>query len=128
MPVQGLTLSVLPDTLAVCRLGEKDAIPSWAYEGSFISITRTRQELSLLCPQENVPEGVVSEKGWRALQVVGVLDFSLTGILYSILQPLTEAKVSIFAVSTYDTDYILVKEDRLDAAVRALTEAGFTIQ
>jgi len=127
MPAQSLTLNVLPETFAVCRLDKEDAIPSWAYKGAFTSITRTPQELSLLCPQKNVPTGVVCEKGWKALQVAGVLDFSLTGILYSILQPLTGAKISIFAVSTYDTDYILVKEERLEAAVRALAEAGFTI-
>jgi uncharacterized protein len=122
-----LTLTVLPWTFAVCRLAATDPVPAWALEGKFFSITRTPQELSLVCLQENVPGGVVSENGWRAFQIMGVFDFSLIGILYSILRPLTEAHISIFAVSTYDTDYILVKENRLEFAFRALTEAGFPV-
>ena len=127
MPNPAISLSSLPGTFAVCRLAAGDPVPAWALEGRFFSVTRTPAELSVVCPQENVPAGVVSEMVWRAFQVAGVLDFSLTGILHSILQPLTQAGISIFAVSTYNTDYILVKEDRLEAAVHALVEAGFRV-
>jgi len=119
-----LSLSVLPETLAVCRL-EKDAqIPSWATNNPvFFSITRTRDELSIVCDQSVVPEDIQNvEKNWRALKVEGPLDFSLTGILASLAQPLAEAEISIFAISTFDTDYVLTKSENLEATVKVLGE------
>ncbi len=80
-----------------------------------------------MCPQAHVPDGIPFDRDWRALKVEGPLDLSLVGILASLTAPLAKAGVSIFAVSTYDTDYLLVKQDRLEVAVRALSEAGFRV-
>jgi hypothetical protein len=92
--------------------------------GDFYSITRTKKELSLVCSQEFVPVGVQCEKGWRCILVSGSLDFSLTGILASLTNSLAEAGISVFAISTFDTDYLLVKADNLKRAVLKLEEAG----
>ena len=122
-----LTLSLLPDNYSVCRLGPEADIPPWALAGEFFSITRTEKELSLVCPQEVVPDGVQCEKGWRCIMVLGPLDFSLTGILPSLTAPLAEAGISVFAISTFDTDYLLVKADNLQRAVLKLEEAGHDV-
>lgn len=119
-----LSLSIWQETFAICRL-EKDAqIPGWAFSGSFLSITRTAEELSIVCPQSNVPEGIKCEKGWRCLQVQGPLDLSLTGILASVLTLLAQAGIAILAISTYDTDYVMVQEKNLERAVLLLSQAG----
>ena len=122
--MQALTLSVLPETLAVCRLGPDDAVPSWAGAGEFRAVTRTASELSIVCRDASVPAAVTANRGWRAIAVDGTLDFALTGVLAALASPLAAAGVSIFAMSTYDTDYVLVKQDTLDRAVAALTQAG----
>jgi hypothetical protein len=93
----------------------------------FFSITRAEDELSVICEQTQVPVGVRCESDWRALKVNGPLDFSLTGVLASILTPLAESGISVFALSTYDTDYILVKASQLDQAVAALSTSGHRI-
>ncbi|HZY42181.1 MAG TPA: ACT domain-containing protein, partial [Anaerolineae bacterium] len=108
-----LTLSILSETLAICRLDRETIIPAWA-AGEFVSITRTSDELSIVCDECNVPPGVKADRGWRALKVDGPLDLALTGVLVSIVQPLAEAKINIFAISTFDTDYVLVKAEKLD--------------
>ena len=100
-------------------------IPEWAHSG-FFSMTRTPDELSIVCNEEIVPDGVACEKGWHCLQVKGPLDFALTGILASLAAPLAEAGISIFAISTYDTDYFLVKE--LDRAIAVLFKAGHNVR
>ena len=116
-----LTLSVMPILLAVVRLNTLSNIPSWAMEaGDFFSITKTQDELSVVCSEDRVPQDVKVEKGWRCLKVEGPLDFGLTGILSSLAQPLAEAKISIFAISTFDTDYIMVKKENLQRAVAIL--------
>jgi hypothetical protein len=122
--VQPLTLSVLPETLSVCRLGPDDAVPAWARGGDFRAVTRTSSELSIVCADDSVPAAVTANRGWRAIGVDGTLDFALTGVLAALASPLAAAGVSIFAVSTYDTDYVLVKQDTLDRAVAALAAAG----
>jgi hypothetical protein len=119
-----LTLSLLPDNYSICRLGPAADIPPWALAGNFFSITRTEEELSLVCSQEVVPDGVLCEKGWRCIMVVGPLDFSLTGILASLTASLAEVGISVFAISTFDTDYLLVKADNLKRALLKLQEAG----
>ncbi len=123
-----LTLTVLNDTFAVCRLEQNSAIPAWAVNSTFSSITRTPGELSVICRQSDVPDGIMCEKGWRCLQVQGPLDFALTGILASLATTLAEAGVSIFAISTFNTDYVLVKENDLPRATQALSEAGHVVQ
>lgn len=119
-----LTLSVLPDTFAVCRLDRTAETPSWALAGSFVSITRTADELSVVCAERHVPEGVKKDGAWRALQVEGPLDFSLTGILAAIVQPLAQAAVPIFALSTYETDYVMVRQSDLEKALQTLRLHG----
>ena len=116
-----LTLSVMPIPLAVVRLECFSEIPLWGISGDdFFSITRTKEELSVVCHEEKVPQNVKVEKGWRCLKVEGPLDFGLTGILSSLALPLAEAKISIFAISTFDTDYILVKKENLQKAIEVL--------
>jgi hypothetical protein len=119
-----LTLSLLPENYSICRLGPEADIPPWALAGDFYSLTRTKEELSLVCSEEFVPEGVQCEKGWRCILVSGPLDFSLTGILASLTNSLAEAGISVLAISTFDTDYFLVKADNLKRAVLKLEEAG----
>jgi len=91
------------------------------------SVTRTPRELSIVCDDEAVPSDVLSERGFRALVIEGQLDFSLTGVLAAVASPLAAAKISLFAFSTYDTDYVLVKDERLEAAIAALQAAGLTV-
>ncbi len=122
-----LTLSVLPIRLAVCRLAPDAERPAWAEAGAFSSITRTPEELSIVCAEARVPPGVRCEPGWRALMVHGPLDFSLTGILAGLAAPLAEAGVPLFALSTFETDYVLVREEELPRAARALSEAGINV-
>lgn len=100
-------------------------IPPWASQGNFYCITKTEDELSIVCEQLYVPAEVTSERDWKAIGVVGTLDFSLTGILASLATPLAVAKISIFAISTFDTDYLLVKEAHLKSATTVLINAGF---
>lgn len=116
-----LSLSVSPQKLAVCRLDKDARIPAWLEGDIFFSITKTDDELSIVCSENRVPNDIKAEKNWRAIKVEGPLDFSLTGILASLANPLAEAKISIFAVSTFDTDYLLVKSDKLDEAVKVLS-------
>ena len=121
-----LTLSVLPDTFAVCRLDKDAPILEWGRRG-FFSVTRTPDELSVVCRQADVPPGTRCEGGWRCLKVEGPLDFSWTGILASLAVPLAGAGISLFAISTYETDYLLVKGDDLDSAARALAGSGHRV-
>ena len=119
-----LTLELLPDVYSICRLDPQADIPSWVLEGDFLSITRTKNELSLVCSQERVPHVVECEKGWRCIMVRGPLDFSLVGILASLTSSLAEVGISIFAISTFETDYLLVKVENLRRALLKLEEAG----
>ena len=120
-----LNLQILPQALTVCKAAD---LSGFAMSGLYF-IGNTDNELSLVCQTEMTPANTTArEDGWRALRVVGTLDFSLTGILSGIATVLANAKVGIFAVSTYDTDYILVKEENLDRAVEALKGAGYGFQ
>jgi hypothetical protein len=121
-------LQFLDGRFSVCRLAPQAIIPNWAAKGAFYSITRTADELSVVCDEANVPEDVLCAKGYCALKVQGPLDFSLVGILASISAVLAEENVSIFALSTYDTDYILMRESDKSAAAEALAKAGYIIQ
>jgi hypothetical protein len=122
-----LELALLPRVYCVCRLPADSALPEWA-TGDFLSVTRTPDELSILCDQSAVPAGIRAERDWRALRITGTLDFSLTGILASLAIPLAAAGISIFAVSTFDTDYVLVKADRIDEAIGALEAVGHRVE
>jgi len=122
-----LELRVLAGELAVCRLPADAPAPAPPPAATLFSITRTREELSVVCTAADAPPGARVKAGWRALQVAGPLDFSLTGILAAIAAPLAQAGISLFAVSTYDTDYVLVGEADLEAAVAALRAAGHQV-
>lgn len=124
---KSLTMRLLKGNYGVCRLEKTDGIPRWASNSEFFSITRTEDELSIVCSSDTIPAGVVFEKEWRILKVEGPLDFSLIGILAPICTMLAEEKISIFAVSTYDTDYILVKGNTIDKAIQALKLNGYEI-
>lgn len=123
-----MQLRVLRDRLAVCRLPAGSPAPEWATAAqdpaSFCSVTWAPDETSIVCAESAVPAGVRAERGWRALTVVGPLDFSLTGVLAALAHPLAGAGISIFALSTYDTDYLLVKAPDLGAAIEALDADG----
>jgi hypothetical protein len=120
-------LAVVEGEFGVARLHADDPAPGWAREGSITSVTRTADELSIVCAAETIPADVRAERGWRCIRVVGPLDFSLTGILASIVGPLAAAKVSVFTLSTYETDYVLVRGPRLGAAIECLRAAGHEV-
>lgn len=123
-----LTLALLPDRLAIGRLAGDSPCPDWAVESSFCAVTRTPEELSIVCREEAIPDGVHTDRGWRALKIEGPLELSDVGIVLSLAEPLAEAGISIFVVSTYETDYTLVRESQLEQALAALGERGHTIR
>jgi len=122
-----LTIVPLDGVFAVCRLAPDAPLPTWAPGGVFVSITRTGDELSIVSRQQAIPEGVKYEGGWRCLRVAGTLDFALVGVLSSLLGPLAEAGISVFVVSTFDTDYLLVKQVDFQHAVDVLLRAGHIV-
>jgi hypothetical protein len=127
MQTKPLTLAVLPDRFGICRLDAVAQVPAWAYQSTFFSVTRTPYELSVVCAEECIPEDLLCDNGWKCLEVQGPLDLSATGILASLSLALTHAGISIFVVSTYDTDYLLVKEENLAKAIQALAAEGHMV-
>src|SRR5512139_952045 len=117
-----MNLTILPDTLAICRLSPEEDVPEWAMIGEFVSITHTSDELSIVCAEEYVPPDVKADRDWRALRVAGPLDLALTGVLASLANPLAEAQINLFTVSTFDTDYLLIKEYNLARACEVLRQ------
>lgn len=124
-----MTLERRPGQWTVCRIDAGAPIPDWAARSSheFLSITRTDRELSIVAPDELVPTDVTAERGWRLIRVVGPLDFNLIGILSRLTGALAEAGVPVFAVSTYDTDYLLVKRADESRAVKVLRAVATVI-
>lgn len=124
----GLPLELLPATLAITRLPPDAEVPSWAGgTGRFCTISRTAEELSITLEQSMLPGSVPAERDFRAVRVRGTLPTDLVGILLSIAGPLAEAGIPIFAISTFDTDYVLFKATRLEEAMAALAAAGHTV-
>jgi hypothetical protein len=123
-----LTIVVLPELYAICRLDADAPVPGWASSAGFFSITRTANELSIVCKDSALPEGAHAERERRLMQIEGTLAFTLTGVLAAVTAPLALAEISIFAVSTYDTDYLLVSEEDLQETVQVLEAAGHTIR
>lgn len=121
-----LHIAILPHTLAVSRLAADEAVPAWA-RGAFVSITRTSEELSIVCDEGHVPEETRTERGWTLLKVEGPIPFETTGVAASLVAPLAKARISVFPIATYDTDYLLVKADTLEAAVDALRSYGHVV-
>jgi hypothetical protein len=126
-----LDLDLLPDDYAICRLPAGSALPPALSGGqddkSIASVTWTADETSVICRADRAPDGAVVETPWRCLRVVGPLHLALTGVLAALVGPLAEARVNIFAFSTYDTDYLLVPSVRIAEALDALTAAGHRI-
>ncbi len=128
MDLRKLTLKILSDRMAVCRFAPKAPLPDGIDKSGFYSVTRTAEELTVVCTDALVPPGTLSETGWRCFKVLGVLDFSEIGIISSLTRPLAENGVSVFVISTFDTDYFMVKETDLAKAVDALTAAGHRVK
>jgi putative acetyltransferase len=122
-----LKLLGVAGSFAVCKLATESLIPPWATTGDLFSVTRTADELSVVCPQEVVPEGVACERGWRCLRVAGSMPFTLVGVLAALTTPVAKAGVGVFAFSTFDTDYLLVKAADMPKAVAALRAAGHRV-
>lgn len=121
-----LRLQRIDGEFAVCRLHSDDAIPEWT-RGTFVSISRTPHELSIVCESRFVPEEAQAERGWGCVSVVGPIPFEVTGVAAKLCSPLADAGIPLFLVSTYDTDYLLVKEALLDRALRVLASAGWDV-
>lgn len=122
-----LSLALLDGIYAVARLAPSDPIPDWATESPFHSITRTAGELSIVSEAVSVPSEVRAERDWKCLEVAGPLDFSEIGIMAALTRALADAEVSVMALSTYDTDYLLVREAVLDRAIEALGSDGHSV-
>ena len=120
MTKEKLTLKLLKEKYGVARLNKESEIPTWAFKGEFYSIIKTEDELSIVSLEENIPLDIICENDWRILKIEGPLDFSLVGILSKISSLMAENSISIFAISTYDTDYILIKENNIEKAINVL--------
>jgi uncharacterized protein len=122
-------LRMLSETFALARLAADAPVPNWVGGQEFLAVVRTRNELSIVCREDTVPSSLTEvQRGFRCLAVAGTLDFSQTGIIAQLAQPLANAGISIFGISTYDTDHILVRADDLEAASTALQTAGHKIR
>jgi hypothetical protein len=122
-PGPGFGLSVLPGRFAVCLLPPDAPAPE-----RFWSLTRTEDELSVICTEDAVPHGATVQRGWRALRVAGPLDFTVSGVVAALTAPLAAAGISLLPVATYDTDHLFVREEALERAVAALSAAGHTVR
>jgi hypothetical protein len=122
-----VNLLMLDSLFAIAKLPPDAPIPAWVSGGPFVSITRTADELSVVCPAAQVPPGVQAEAGWRCVRVAGKMEFSMVGVLAALVSPLADAGISVFAVSTFDTDFLLVKDALWDTAKEVLGAAGHTI-
>ena len=120
-------LHVQPEELAICRLAPDEPWPTRVLSANFYSISRTAEELSVVLPEHLVKPDWKAERGWSYVRVAGVLDFNLTGILARLTIPLAQAGISVFAISTFDTDYLLVRSSHLEQACRAWQEAGYEV-
>lgn len=123
-----MNLTILDTTFSVIKLPKTEEIPSWASKGELFSITRTIEELSIVCASSNVPDNILKdvEHDWKCIKVEGILDFGLTGILSSLANPLADNNISIFAISTFNTDYLLVKLHSIEKAKSVLENSGHT--
>lgn len=125
--MKACVLKILESEFSICHLDNRNEIPQWLKTAKIFSVTRTKDELSVVCPTSLVPAGVESSSGWSCIEVKGPLSFDQVGILASIASPLARAGISIFVISTYLTDYILVRKKQLKAAISTLKQAGHTV-
>ena len=127
MSTYALRLSLLPEILAVCRLPLDSDLQMWFLTDPFFAMLRSGDELTIVCAQGKVPLEVEHEPGWRAMKIDGVFAFNQTGVLESVLKPLAQASIGIFALSSFETDYVLVKSENVEKARPALEGAGHRI-
>src|SRR5437763_7243051 len=123
-----LSLALLPQKYAICQFHPDKHIPYWALLGNFVSLARSNEELSIVCQQDNVPDDIEAERGWRCMQVQGVFGVSEAGVHVSLPIPLAEADISVLAIATYATDYLLIKEENTERALQVLQRAGHHIE
>ena len=128
LSLRRLQLSTFPETYAIVGLSKGAPLPPWATQGAFFSITRTTDELSVIVEESRVPVGLQFQGGWRVIKVHGPFMLSEVGVLASLVGPLAAARVSILAIATFDTDYLLVSSENLDPAISALERAGHTFK
>ena len=122
-----LVLSTLDGFFAICKLNPHTKIPSWALKGEFYSITRTLEELSILCPQKIIPDEITSVGRWRGLKIEGPFKFTEIGILNSITAPLASVNISLLSISTFDTDYVFIQDDQFEDALLILAANGHEV-
>ena len=127
MVEKAYSLSLLQDPFAICRLDKEAPVPDWALGARFFSIARTPDELSVVCPQGSVPEGIDNEAGWRCLKVESPFDFDLSSVVSSVAAPLAREGVRLFLVATQDSDYLLVPQPDLDSTIEILEDAGHRV-
>jgi len=123
-----MTFVLLDGLFAVARLDPAADVPPWAHRGAFTTITRTAHELSIVCEESGVPDDVAAERGWRCLHLEGPIPFETTGVAAAFTRALAARQISVFVVSTFDTDYVLVKAAKIDAAIEALRDAGYDVR
>jgi uncharacterized protein len=128
LSLRHLQLSLMPESYAIVGLSPLADLPNWAVQGPFFSVTRTSDELSIVVEASHVPEGIQSQSGWRVIKVQGPFVLSEVGVLASLAGPLAAARISLFVLSTFDTDYLLVSSESLDAAVQVLERAGHSFR
>ena len=125
--MRNLKLSQLQGEYAICKLNPGSDPPEWAFDGEFYSVSRTADELSIICLYEQIPEQIPSQPGWRALKIEGPFDFDEIGVLASMTAPLAEAGISLLTISTFDTDYIFIQSENYQRAIQFLSAAGHEI-
>ncbi len=121
------SLFLLKGLFAVCRLDKKASVPDWAMSKHFFSVTRTDDELSVVCPQVGIPAGIDCEPGWRCLKIESPFEFDLSGMISAIAAPVAGAEIDVFAVATQDSDYLMVRARDLDRTMSLLSEMGYRI-
>jgi len=126
-PRHRLKFRLLAGSYGIVRLGAEVPVPAWATKGEFSAVTRAADELSIVCRAENLPEGVQTQHRWTCLKLEGPFAFSQTGVLLAFIEPLSSNRVPIFAVSTYSTDYVFIREDKTKSALDLLHRAGHTL-
>jgi hypothetical protein len=122
--IRPLKFRQLPGLYAIVRQSPDTPVPAWATKDNFTSITRTAEEVSIVCPAENIPKDFAPTLRWICLKLEGPFPFSQTGVLLSFIQPLSNNGIPIFAISTYDTDYVLVPQEQAPQALDLLHAAG----
>ena len=123
-----MKLTLLPNTFAIVRMAPSEKTPRWATGGPLVSVTRTESELSIVCREALVPAGTHADRGWQCLRVEGPMPLTMVGVAAEFTSVLAKAGISVFVLSTFDTDYVLVKGDKMPAATKALEAAGHTVR